>query len=135
MTTLGETQKDVAKSKPANAFVISEELETLRTAVLQEKNLNECMKTELATHIETENKLLAELNERKEDYVRMVHEYSKKDEECEDLKKKLTYREEEANYYQNRACDLALEYNGLLDTYQRVRVQTTRTALITRVSC
>ena len=62
----------------------------------------------------------------------MVHEYSKKDEECEDLKKKLTYREEEANYYQNRACDLALEYNGLLDTYQRVRVQTTRTALITK---
>ena len=64
----------------------------------------------------------------------MVHEYSKKDEECEDLKKKLTYREEEVNYYQNRACDLALEYNSLLDSYQRVGAKTTYTALIKTVS-
>ena len=50
----------------------------------------------------------------------LVLEYSKKEQECETLRKKVDSCKEESNYYTNKSSDLAHEFNALLDAFQQV---------------
>ena len=50
----------------------------------------------------------------------LVLEYAKVEQECGELRNKMESCEEEASYYQNKSCDLASEFNALLDAFQRV---------------
>ncbi|KAI0242685.1 hypothetical protein LSAT2_011759 [Lamellibrachia satsuma] len=78
------------------------------------------LQTQLSTLKETEKQLLEELKERKEDYNKLVVEYSKKEQECETLRKKVDSCREESNYYTNKSSDLAHEFNALLGAFQQV---------------